>query len=80
MACKVVLAERHNAPVVDITLIVDAGFAADSLAKPGTARLTMLMLEEGTKTRNSLEIAERAESLGATHRRRLFARYVPTSA
>jgi zinc protease len=62
---KVVLAERHNAPVVDMTLIVNAGYAADSLAVPGTARLTMAMLDEGTKTRASLEIAEQAELLGA---------------
>jgi zinc protease len=63
---QVVVVERHNAPVVDMTLIADAGFAADSAAKPGTARLSMLMLQEGTKTRDSVAIAERAESLGAT--------------
>jgi zinc protease len=62
---KVVLAERHNAPVVDMTLIVDAGYAADSLATPGTAKLTLAMLDEGTKKRSSLEISERAELLGA---------------
>ena len=62
---KVVLAERHNAPVVDMTLIVNAGYAADSLATPGTARLTLNMLDEGTKKRSSLEISERAELLGA---------------
>jgi len=63
---EVIVVERHNAPIVDFTLIADAGYAADSQAKPGTARLTMLMLQEGTKTRSSPEIAERAESLGAT--------------
>ncbi|MBX5460473.1 MAG: insulinase family protein [Steroidobacteraceae bacterium] len=62
---KVVLAERHNAPVVDATLIIDAGYAADSLATPGTAKLTFAMLDEGTKKRTALEIAERAELLGA---------------
>jgi zinc protease len=62
---KVVLAERHNAPLVGMTLIVDAGYAADSLATPGTAKLTLAMLREGTKTLDSLEIAARAESLGA---------------
>ena len=62
---KVVLAERHNAPVVDMTLIVDAGYAADSLATPGTAKLALNMLDEGTKKRDSLQIAERAEMLGA---------------
>jgi len=63
---QVVVVERHNAPVINFTLIADAGFAADNSAKPGTARLSMLMLQEGTKTRNSVAIAERAESLGAT--------------
>jgi zinc protease len=63
---KVVVVERHNAPVVDLTLIADVGFAADSQAKPGTARLAMLMLQEGTKTLDSLAIANRAETLGAT--------------
>jgi zinc protease len=62
---KVVLVERHNAPVLDLTLVVDAGYAADSLAKPGTARLAAAMLQEGTKTRDSLAIAARAETLGA---------------
>ena len=62
---KVVLAERHNVPVVQLDLIVDAGFAADSLATPGTARFTLAMIDEGTTTRSALQIAARAESLGA---------------
>jgi zinc protease len=62
---KVVLAERHNAPIVDLTLIIDAGYAADSLATPGTAKLAINMLDEGTRKRNSLQISERAELLGA---------------
>jgi zinc protease len=62
----IVVVERHNAPVVDFTLISDVGFAADIQAKPGSARLATLMLQEGTKTRDSLQIAERAETLGAT--------------
>jgi len=62
---EIVVVERHSAPVVDFTLLADAGFAADASAKPGTARLTMLMLQEGTKTLSSPQIAERAESLGA---------------
>jgi zinc protease len=62
---KVVLAERHNVPVVQFELMVDAGRAADSLAKPGTANLALAMLTEGTKTRDSLQISARAETLGA---------------
>jgi zinc protease len=63
---EIVVVERHSAPVVDLTLMADAGFAADASAKPGTARLSMLMIQEGTKTRDSLQIADRAETLGAT--------------
>jgi zinc protease len=63
---EVAVVERHAAPVVDFTLMADAGFAADASAKPGTARLAMQMIQEGTRTRSSLEIADRAESLGAT--------------
>jgi zinc protease len=62
---KVVLAERHDVPVVHLTLLVDAGHAADSLATPGTSNLTLAMINEGTKTRNALQISARAEALGA---------------
>jgi zinc protease len=63
---KVVLAERHEAPVVNLQMLVDSGYAADSTALPGVASLTLRMLEEGTATRKSLEIGEELERLGAT--------------
>jgi zinc protease len=63
---KVVLAERHEAPVVNLQMLVDSGYAADSAALPGVASLTLRMLEEGTATRKSLEIGEELERLGAT--------------
>jgi len=62
---KVVLAERHAVPVVQLSLIVDAGHAADSLAKPGTSNLALAMISNGTKTRNALQISARADELGA---------------
>ena len=62
---KVVLAERHEVPVVQLSLIVDAGHAADSLAKPGTSNLALSMISNGTKSRDALQIAARAEQLGA---------------
>ena len=61
---KIVLAERHNVPVVQMNLIVDAGYAADSLAKPGTAKLALGMIDEGTKSLDSLQISKRAQELG----------------
>jgi len=62
---KVVLAERHNAPVVNFTMIVDSGYSADPAGAPGTASFTLRMLEEGTTTRDSLKVAEELEGLSA---------------
>ncbi|OON59700.1 peptidase M16 [Massilia sp. KIM] len=63
---KVVLAERHEAPVVNLQLLVDGGYASDARDLPGVASLAMRMLEEGTPTRKSLQIGEELESLGAS--------------
>jgi zinc protease len=62
---KVVLAERHTAPVVNFSLMVDSGYAADPSDAPGTASFSQRMLEEGTPTRDSLKIGEELESLSA---------------
>ncbi|HLJ89641.1 MAG TPA: pitrilysin family protein [Candidatus Angelobacter sp.] len=62
---KVVLAERHTAPVVQFTLMVNSGYSADPLDAPGTASFTQRMLEEGTPSRDSLKVAEELESLSA---------------
>jgi zinc protease len=63
---KVVLAERHELPLVNLTLMLDAGFAADQFAVPGAANLTMSLLTSGTKTRNALQISDELLALGAT--------------
>jgi zinc protease len=65
---KVIVAERHNLPIVDISLAVDAGFAADQFAAPGTAKLAGTLEIEGTNTRSALQITEQAALLGATLR------------
>ena len=62
---RVVLAERHAVPVVEMALMVDSGFAADQLALPGTTSLAMSMLDEGTETRNSLQISDDLQRLRA---------------
>ncbi len=62
---KIVLAERHSIPVASFRLMIDAGFAADQKINPGTAKLTMDMMDEGTKKLNSLEISEQLSLLGA---------------
>ncbi|HEX9171074.1 MAG TPA: pitrilysin family protein [Telluria sp.] len=62
---KVVLAERHEAPVVNFSMLVDSGYASDSAQLPGVASLSLRMLEEGTPSRSSLRISEELEALGA---------------
>ena len=62
---KIVLAERHTAPVVNFTLLVDSGYSADPAGATGTASFEQRMLEEGTPTRDSLKIGEELESLSA---------------
>jgi zinc protease len=63
---KVVLAERHSIPVVQLSLMIDAGFASDQTSLPGTAALAMNMLDEGTAKRTSLQISDELAMLGAT--------------
>lgn len=67
----VVLAERHGAPVINLSLMFGGGFASDAHALPGLASFTLRMLEEGTggpgaKTRDTLQISQELEALGAS--------------
>ena len=62
---SVVLAERHEVPLVTFWMASDAGYAADEFASPGTANMTMALLTGGTKTRNALEISDQLAMLGA---------------
>lgn len=62
---KIILAQRHSVPVIQINLVVNAGYAADSLSSPGTASLAMDMLLEGTRKRSSLQISEELALIGA---------------
>ncbi|MBV9506796.1 MAG: insulinase family protein, partial [Acidobacteriia bacterium] len=62
---KIILAERHEIPLVNVSLLVDSGFAADQFAAPGTARLVASLLDGGTKRHSSLELNEQLAQLGA---------------
>ncbi|HET6604503.1 MAG TPA: pitrilysin family protein [Xanthomonadaceae bacterium] len=60
-----VLAERHEIPVVQMSLEFGGGYAADTGRRLGTASFTMNMLDEGAGEYGALEFADRMESLGA---------------
>ncbi|ULQ52691.1 M16 family metallopeptidase [Flavihumibacter fluvii] len=61
---QVMLARRTSVPVVNMRLMLDAGYAADQPGKTGLASMTMKMLSEGTKTKNALQISDLKEELG----------------
>jgi zinc protease len=65
---KVIVAERHAVPTVDVRLQADAGSASDDAATAGLARLAADMMDEGTKTRSALQISEELQKLGASFR------------
>jgi zinc protease len=62
---KVVLARRPSIPQVRFDLVLDAGFAADKSAIPGTASMTLAMMDEGTTRRNAIQISDELAQLGA---------------
>lgn len=62
---KIVLATRTAVPVVNFLLSVDAGFAADQNLPEGTSSLAMNLMDEGTKTKTSLQLNEELLKLGA---------------
>lgn len=62
----VLLVERGTLPLVGMTMIFDAGYAADTGKILGTAGLTGGMLDEGTDKYDALELADLEERLGAS--------------
>jgi zinc protease len=62
----VLLVERHTAPIVNVSLAVDAGYAADVPEKAGLASLTLDLLDDGTTTRDTFAIVDELDRLGAS--------------
>ncbi len=63
---KLMLAHRSGVPLVSLSLLVDAGYAADKGAAPGTAKLAMAALTAGTTHRDALQISSQLGDLGAS--------------
>ena len=62
---RILVAERHEIPVVNFWLDANAGYAADQSARLGTARLAASLLTGGTARRTALEISDALQMLGA---------------
>jgi zinc protease len=61
-----ILNERRGLPIVAANLVLRTGSDANPLDKPGLANFTAAMLDEGTSTRNALQIADEVAQLGGS--------------
>jgi zinc protease len=62
---KVWLVERHQLPTVAFNLVIQTGSDHDPINQPGVASMTADVIDEGTKTRDALQISDALESIGA---------------
>ncbi|MGH7553535.1 MAG: M16 family metallopeptidase, partial [Longimicrobiales bacterium] len=62
---ELVYAHRNVVPVTYVTVEFDAGVAADPAGRFGTQALMLNLLEEGTTSLSSIQLAEAQERLGA---------------
>ncbi|MFN3396726.1 MAG: M16 family metallopeptidase, partial [Thermodesulfovibrionales bacterium] len=58
--------ERHNLPIITVTLLIKAGPFYEPAQKAGLANLTAELLTEGTKKRTAKDISEEIEFIGAS--------------
>jgi zinc protease len=63
---QLVLIERHDAPVVSVSLALPGGASADPAGKEGLAQLTAQLLSKGAGTRTAEQIAAASEEAGGT--------------
>jgi zinc protease len=61
----VLIVESHEAPLVQVNLLIRAGSGDDPAGKYGAASLTLAMLDEGAGPRTALQIADDVDFLGA---------------
>ncbi|MBI5474429.1 MAG: insulinase family protein [Ignavibacteriae bacterium] len=59
------LVEDHELPLVAFNIVFQTGSDHDPLDKAGLASMTADVLDEGTKTRSALQIAEELDFIGA---------------
>ena len=62
----VLFIERHSLPTVHAQLLIKAGGALDPKGREGTANLVASLLDEGTTSRTSQQIAEAIDFIGAS--------------
>jgi zinc protease len=62
---RIVLAERHDLPLVGFTMYFEAGCTAEPRGRTGVAQLTAALMTSGAGALDALQFAERKQELGA---------------
>jgi zinc protease len=62
----VIVSEERGVPVISAVLVIGSGSGANPIGQPGLASLVGSMLDEGTKSRTALQLADEVARLGAT--------------
>lgn len=62
---RIVLAERHELPLVRINLHLESGATADPAGHSGIAQLTTALLSVGAGARDAMQFAEAKQEMGA---------------
>ncbi|HET8657325.1 MAG TPA: insulinase family protein [Longimicrobiaceae bacterium] len=61
---RLIVVQKHDAPVANVNLYVETGSAADPTAKLGLASMEAAVLTQGTTTRTAKQIATTIEGVG----------------
>ena len=61
---RILIVEHHELPIADFVMVVKSGSEEDPAKREGLASLTAAMLDEGTRTRNTMQIADQIGFLG----------------
>lgn len=62
---RIVLMEKHDVPIVQVTVLLHSGSAMDPSGKKGLASLTFDMMDEGAGEYDALQLADAIDYLGA---------------
>jgi zinc protease len=62
---EVLVVEHHELPVVSMNLVMKMGAAGDPASKAGLASLTADLMDEGTTTRDALQISDQLTRIGS---------------
>jgi zinc protease len=62
---EVWLVENDKLPLIQTNIVFKGGWSVEPSDRPGASSLTAELLDEGTKGRSSLQIADEAKSMGA---------------